>query len=210
MSTALILAAGTSALAAIVVDRGDRRPPAFFVLKPLTTVLIIVLAWLQDPADASYRTWILAGLGLSLLGDIALMFHGQRWFLAGLGSFLLAHLAFIAALTAGLGAIALPWWSLASPLAALVVLPFLWRGAGALRVAVIPYGVVLCAMVLAAAARYHALPSTGALLAVCGAASFQLSDSVLGWRQFVRPFPLVQPLILSTYWLGIGLMALSV
>lgn len=209
METILIFLAAASALAAMFADRGEQRPPVFFVLKPLTTLLIIALAALQDLAGTGYQRWILVGLGLSLLGDIALMFHGPRAFLAGLGSFLLAHLAFIAGLAGGLPSLDLPWWGAASPLAALLVLPFLWRGAAALRWAVIPYGLVLCAMVLAAAARYQALPSAAALFAVCGAALFQVSDSVLGWRQFVRPFPFVQPLILSTYWLAIGLMALS-
>lgn len=203
-------AAAVCASLAMFADRREARPPVFYVLKPLTTVLIIAFAAVREPASADYRQWILVALVLSLLGDIALMFHGERWFLAGLGSFLVAHLAFVAAFTTGVEEFRLPWWIAASPVAGFVLLPLLWRGAGVLRPAVLVYGLVLCAMVLTAAARYQALPAASALCALAGAVLFQLSDSLLGYRQFVRPYPAAQPLILSTYWLAIGLVAASI
>lgn len=205
----LLLAAVVCACAAIYADRGEARPPVFYLLKPLTTLLIIGVALAQDSSAPLYQHWVLVALGLSLLGDISLMFHGKRWFLAGLGSFLIAHLAFIVALLSDVDSPAIPWWVALSPVAGALVLFRLWPGAGSLRPAVVAYGLVLCGMVLAAGARYQAFPGTGALLAVAGAALFQASDSLLGFRQFVRPFRAAQPLILSTYWLAIGLIAVS-
>lgn len=205
----LLVAAGACACAAIYSDRGAARPPVFYLLKPLTTLLIIGVAISQDSTAPLYHQWVLVALGLSLLGDIALMFHGNRWFLTGLGSFLLAHLAFIAAFLSGVESPTLPWWAVLSPLAGALVLPRLWPGAKSLRPAVVAYGLVLCGMVLAAAARYQADPGATALLALAGAVLFQASDSLLGFRQFVAAYRGAQPLILATYWLAISLIALS-
>lgn len=36
-----------------------------------------------DPIDVTYQQWILLALVFSLVGDIALMFKGDRWFLGG-------------------------------------------------------------------------------------------------------------------------------
>lgn len=210
MVLALATAAAVLGIAAIYSDRGGTRRAAFYVLKPLTTILIIGIALLRDPAHANYQQWMVIGLVLSLAGDIALMFHGNRWFMAGLASFFLAHQAFIAGFLLGLPALNPPWWSAASLLAGIAFLPLIWDGAGKLRPAVAAYGLVLVAMVIAAATRYAALPGAPALLAVVGAGLFQVSDSTLAYRKFVRPFPGGQAVVLSTYWLAIGLVAWSI
>ena len=63
----------------------------FFIFKPLTTALIILLALLAPlPANADYKWLILAGLLFSLAGDIFLMLPRDR-FIAGLISFLIAQ-----------------------------------------------------------------------------------------------------------------------
>src|ERR1700733_14563430 len=68
------------------------------VFKPLTMLCIIAIAILQPAAGESdfYKTVILIGLGLSLVGDICLIFDKQL-FLPGLIVFLLAHFCYIAA-----------------------------------------------------------------------------------------------------------------
>jgi hypothetical protein len=61
-------------------------------------VLIIALAWPRGRDTPVLRRWVLAGLGLSLAGDVALLWP-QQGFLPGLVSFLLAHLAYLVAFT---------------------------------------------------------------------------------------------------------------
>ena len=95
-STLFLCAAGVSALVAIwAEERRAGRHPAFYLLKPLTTLLILGAAATAPGADEAYRNWICAALLLSTAGDIALTREGDRAFMAGLGSFLVAHGLFV-------------------------------------------------------------------------------------------------------------------
>jgi alkenylglycerophosphocholine hydrolase len=211
MITALAIAAATSAALAIAADRHDRperRVRAFFVLKPLTTLLIAGLA--AAAPESPYRDLILVALALSLAGDTFLMFGSDRAFMLGLVSFLLAHLAFVAAFMQGVHAVTLPFW-LAGVVAyavALLLVVLLPR-AGRMKLAVLLYCAVLAAMVFAAAARHQALGTVDSRLALAGALLFMASDSLLGCRRFVGRYRGAQVLILSTYWAAIGLIAWS-
>jgi uncharacterized membrane protein YhhN len=210
MTIALIFAAGVSGLLAILADRGDRRPGAFYVLKPLTTILILGSAAAVDPIDVTYQRWILLALVLSLVGDVALMFKDDRWFVGGLCSFLLAHLAFVAAFLSGLRLPEPPIWSYAVLLWGFALFSVLWSRVGRLKIPILIYALVLALMVMAAAARNAEMADKASFLVLCGALFFMASDSLLGYRRFVRPYPGAQPLILSTYWIGIGLIAWSI
>lgn len=113
ITAALFGAAAVSALLAIAADWEERRHPAFYLLKPLTTALILGAALSLAPASgAGYRLIVIAALALSLLGDICLMFEGDGWFTAGLGSFLLAHVGFIVAFLKGVTLALPPAWTL--------------------------------------------------------------------------------------------------
>jgi alkenylglycerophosphocholine hydrolase len=210
MLIALSAAAFVCAVLAIAADREQGRHPAFYALKPLTTLFIVALALFTPTVAPVYQQWIVAALLLSLAGDISLMFSGNRWFLGGLGSFLLAHLAFVAAFLQGVTEPAPPWWAWAVLPAAAAMLVVLLPKAGRLKLPVVLYCLVLTAMVLAAAARYAEFPGMLAQSALVGAVLFLLSDALLGWRKFAGPFPGAQAAILSTYWMAIWLIALSV
>src|SRR6185436_2414977 len=109
MIPALAVAAALCAALAIAADwpdRPERRHRAFYLLKPLTTLLIAGMA--AAAPGSAYQHWILLALALSLAGDVCLMFQGDRWFVAGLASFLLAHLAFVSAFMQGVRAVDLP------------------------------------------------------------------------------------------------------
>lgn len=209
MITILLGAAVVSALLAIAADWNERKHPAFYLLKPLTTLLIIglALAAVSQPLPP-YAALVLAGLALSLAGDVALMFRGNAWFAAGLGSFLVAHGFFIAAFVSGPAT--LPVWSAVVALPVLALAAVLIPRAGPLKPAVAVYVLALSAMAAAAIARHEAMPDTRTLAAMAGSLVFLVSDGALGIRQFVGPYRGAQALILSTYWLGIGLIALSV
>ena len=214
ITIALTAAAAVSALAAIAADWEERRHRSFFVLKPLTTLLVIgiaaSIAW-----TGPYAQWVLVALALSLAGDVFLMFGdgaraSDRAFVAGLASFLLAHLAFVWAFAQGVRAPDLPGWLAAVVFYAGALLFVLLPRAGALKLPVLVYCLVLAAMVFAAAARHETLGDADSLRAMLGALLFMLSDSLLGWRRFVGRYRAAQALILSTYWVAIGLIAWSV
>jgi alkenylglycerophosphocholine hydrolase len=211
ITTVLAAAAGLSAVLAIAAEWEERRHPAFYLLKPLTTALILALAALLPPsAGAAYRQWVLIALALSLVGDICLMFKGDRWFAAGLGSFLVAHLFFILAFAGGLAPGWPPAWTALLALYGLALGAWLLPRAGALRIPVAVYCLVLLGMALSAALRLRELGGRPAGLAVAGSLVFMLSDSLLAVRQFGGPYRGAQALILSSYWAAIGLIAASV
>jgi uncharacterized membrane protein YhhN len=219
ITTALAVAAAVSALLAIAADWEERRHRAYFVLKPLTTALIIgVAASLSVEGDAvpdPYAQAVLVALGLSLCGDVFLMFGdgaraSDRAFIAGLVAFLLAHVAFVFAFVQDLRSPELPGWLAAVVFYAGALLFVLLPRAGALKLPVLLYCLVLAAMVFAAAARHASFGDGDSLRAVLGTLLFLLSDSALGLRRFVRRYRGAQALILSSYWGAIGLIAGSV
>ena len=211
ITAALFAAAAVSALLAIAAEWEERRHPAFYLLKPLTTALILAATLSLAPASgAGYRQCVLIALALSMLGDICLMFEGDGWFAGGLGSFLIAHVGFIIAFLKGVSLAWPPAWTLLPLLYGLGLCAWLLPRAGALRIPVALYCLVLLGMTLAAALRLQVLGGRPALLAVAGALLFVVSDSALALRKFGGPYRGAQALILSTYWASIGLIAASV
>ncbi len=71
-----------------------------YVCKPLTTVLVLCTAVWGEGVVPRYQRWVVAGLLLSLTGDVFLMLPGD-FFVPGLVAFLLAHVCYIAAFIPG-------------------------------------------------------------------------------------------------------------
>lgn len=215
MTASLLSAVGLSAMAAIAADSGIARHRAFYLFKPLTTLLVLWLCALAPPGD--YRLLLLLALVWALLGDVLLMLRGERMFAAGAGSFLVAHLLFVVAFVqavtpdaSGVRVLAVPAWALLPLLYGLLFFGLLlWRTRGRHALLIGGYGLALVAMAVAACLHAHTLDRPSAWLALGGAALFVLSDSALALRQFVRPYRGAQALILSTYWAGLSLIALS-
>ncbi|MEQ1439180.1 lysoplasmalogenase [Fontimonas sp. SYSU GA230001] len=207
MLTGLVAAAAATALLAIVADWDEAKPKVFYLLKPLTTILIAGIAWIAPESD--YRSWLLIGLALSLAGDICLMFDGNLAFMGGLSSFLLAHVVFMWAFVHGIDIVHVPWWAGVFVLYGLVFSFVLLPKAGALKLPVLVYGTVLMGMAITASVRWVNVGGTGGLLAFIGACLFVISDSSLGARKFLGPYRGAQGLILSTYWASIALIAAS-
>ncbi|MCC2658791.1 MAG: hypothetical protein K0Q76_3899 [Panacagrimonas sp.] len=204
-------AAALSALLAILSEeRAAGRHPAFYLLKPLTTLLVLGAAATATDADPAYRGWICAALLLSMCGDVALMFSGDAAFVTGLGSFLVAHGLFVWAFWINGGQAMPPMWSAIPIVAAAAFFVWLLPRTGTLRIPVIVYAAALVGMTLAAAARSEVRADVSGTLAAAGALMFLFSDSALAVRQFNGPYPRAQALILSTYWLAIAGVAGSV
>jgi hypothetical protein len=88
--------AAASAALAITASLGVLAPWFLFVFKPLTTLLLIARAGRAGSIGPTLRRWVIVGLVLSLVGNVALLWPKQG-LLPGLIAFLLAQLAFIRA-----------------------------------------------------------------------------------------------------------------
>lgn len=207
VTAALLVAAALSAIVHLVAEYRGPRALAY-VAKPLTTVLLVIVATLGDGADSRYRMLIVAGLVCSLAGDVFLMLPGDR-FIAGLVSFLFAHVFYIIAFTQGAAFGARPLLGVPFFIAAEIVLAFLWPQLGKLRVPVIVYVVALVAMAWQASVRAAVVGGTPALLAAIGAALFVVSDATLAVDRFRGKFHLAQAVIMTTYVAAQMLIAMS-
>lgn len=206
-----ILAAAALAAGALTIaadDRGKRH--LVYVFKPLALALLIALAALaRSAAPPAYRTLILAGLGLSLAGDVFMMLRRKKFEL-GLAAFLTAHLCYIAAFRADM----LPRFAV-QPLFPLVIiaaliLRVLLPHLGRMKYPVLLYVLVITAMAGMAAGRFIQWGGEKTLFAFVGAALFMASDTVLAFNRFVRPLRRAQTVILGTYFVAQTLIALSV
>jgi uncharacterized membrane protein YhhN len=215
MRASTLLFAATVAISAsfaiVAAHRDDRS--GFYLFKPLTTFIILLgAAWLVQPAPPLYRHLVVLGLALSLAGDVFLMLPGRR-FVAGLAAFLLAHLAYIAAFGIGSPVAARQFvWLLPFIASGAVVATHVWGALGTLKVPLVLYVAVICAMAWRAAMRGQAaaVPHSSFLLAFAGACLFVLSDAILAVRRFRHPSRMAHSLELSTYWVAQFLIAMSV
>jgi uncharacterized membrane protein YhhN len=192
--------------------RGQQRQVYFF--KPLSTLLVILVAALSlttPKADAGYTAGILAGLILSLGGDVALMFPLAKAFLVGLALFLLAHVAYAVVFTLFNGFHASDLVSGVVLLAlAIAVYLYLRPGLGKMNGPVVGYIVIICLMVNRAISAFlgTAFTPTQAWLMAAGAVLFWISDLMLAVNRFRRPFR-YHRLSLAFYYGGQLLIALS-
>jgi uncharacterized membrane protein YhhN len=198
-------------VSAILTIRAEYRGPRrrVYLFKPLTVVLIILIAWqAKFPASPFYRYLVVAGLLCSLAGDVFLMLPRDR-FVEGLLSFLVAHLFYIAAFTYDGGRVLNVW--AAVPLLAYggLMLGLLWMRLGRMRVPVVIYVLAILLMAWQASNRWLATGEAGSLLALFGALLFVASDSMLAWDRFRGRFRNAHALVLGTYFAAQLLIALS-
>jgi uncharacterized membrane protein YhhN len=185
-----------------------------YVLKPLSTLLVIAVALLSlltPAAQPVFTFWIAFGLVLSLGGDVALMFESDRAFLIGLVLFLLAHVVYSVAFTVPNG------FHTADIITGAILLGvgvaiylYLRPGLGSMKGPVILYTLIICFMVNRAISTFFgdAFTTTQAWLMSIGAVFFMLSDIVLAINRFRQPIE-AERLSLFAYYLGQLLIALS-
>jgi len=182
-----------------------------YVFKPLTTVLILILAAaLPFDPTVRYRSAVLAGLGFSLAGDVLLMLPGDR-FVPGLLAFLAAHLAYLTAFTSlvRFGASFAAIVALTILVTAAIVV--LWHHLPVrLRWPVVIYAAVIAAMAAQAIAQATALGRPTLVGGALGAVLFVVSDFLLVANRFLRPFRRAPLAVLGTYYAAQTLIALSV
>ena len=174
------------------------------VTKPLTTVAVMAIAALAGgPRDATVVAII--ALVFCLIGDVALLPAVDR-FVLGLAAFLLGHVAFIVMFALRgfdrwtMAGLAILGCALLLGTAAVPIV----RGAAAkgFGIPVRAYLVVICSMCVLGWA-------TGNWLIMLGSAVFIVSDSILGWGQFVADRAWMHLAIMVTYHVAIVSLALS-
>ena len=187
------------------------QPALVFAFKPLTTILILARAWPRGHDRPQVRRWVLAGLALSLVGDVALLWP-QQGFLPGLVAFLLAHGCYIVAFAHTTRLAVRPLAFVFYAAVAGGVLSQLWPSVpAALRAPVVAYVVALAVMaaqaaVVGIAARGTPEAARARDLAI-GGALFMASDALLAINKFAAPLPAASLWILATYWSAQWLIA---
>jgi uncharacterized membrane protein YhhN len=183
------------------------------IFKPLLSTLFIWTALLQPRPEAAYALWVLAGLSLSWVGDVLLIFKSRPPFLAGLVAFLLGHVCYVLAFS-GPGRWGM-WIAVALILlAAAGIMVFKWLRPylNGMRGPVAAYIVVISAMVASALAVAAAadVPAAGRWIVPAGAIVFYLSDICVARDQFVAREFNNRLVGLPLYYLGQFLLALSI
>lgn len=197
-----------SAMAAIVFKLNSTMT-LFFVFKPLTTLLIIA-ALVQFGCRDNKPLYgaILAGLCACLLGDVFLL--DDAYFVFGLASFLIGHLLFALAFMS-LGGFKSYWWLLVVLGGIGVVLyAYLLPELGALWWPVLIYITVIVLMAWQGVNLFLWRKSATTVCIAVAVILFMISDSFIAINKFTHPFEASILVVLSTYWLSIGLLSYSV
>jgi uncharacterized membrane protein YhhN len=206
-----------------MVSQNRAKPHWYF--KASATIVTIVIGTLALWQSGTKSYWfytllIVAGLVLSLIGDIALELTHPQAFLSGMIAFALAHISYIAAFfvaQAYSGVITSAWRDVVAGLA-LTVLGMLFyyyvhRHLGQFRVPVLFYIVIISIMLHRAvsSADYGVGIPLQPAFAVAGAMCFYVSDFILALNKFVFEDDSVQggAIVLGFYYLAQLMLALS-
>ena len=169
----------------VVAERKDHAP-ARALTKTLASVGFCAAGVSALPAATSFGRLMLAGLVLSLVGDVLLLSEKKAPFLAGMGAFAAAHVAYVAAFVVrGVAPFATEGALVLSVPAIAIVLGWLLPKAPSdMRAPVIGYAVVISAMVAAAVGT--TVLHGGASITL-GALMFYASDLSVARDRFVAP-----------------------
>lgn len=197
-----------SALLAIYMEFLGNRT-VYMVLKPLTTILVtFLLFFLPKQESSKFKMLIVAALLFCLLGDILLLF--PTYFVFGLAAFLVGHLLFSA------GFISLkgfhPDWTSFLILYAIGATLFFWlqSGLGEFMVPVGVYVLVICFMAWQGIGLFLKEKRKEFLFIAIAVLLFMFSDTMIAISKFKTDFDYSSIVILSTYWMSIGLIANAV
>ena len=179
------------------------------IFKPLTLILIILIAILFPAIETRYQIFIIAGLFFSILGDTFLIFS-DKYFKYGLIAFLIGHICYIIAFAVSAGFHFTFWIFLPITTIGISYLRMILKHTGKMTIPVIIYIIIIMIMGWTAIERYHILPTMGTSLAAFGAIFFIISDAVLALNKFRKPFLSAELIILITYFSAQWLLAVSV
>lgn len=201
-----ILALVTAAIA--IALRQKEQLKWFAVFKPLTTILIIIMAILvYGKKPDAYSALMLASLVPALMGDVFLIY--KRYFIQGLFFFLLAQIGFTVGFVSINGFSFAPWPLLVLVPFGIFYYRFLRKDLNQYAVPVGVYIPVILMMNWQATALIFYDSSLVFWAIGIGSLFFTFSDSLIAYTQFKKPFKMGEPLILATYWLAIYTFTLA-
>jgi uncharacterized membrane protein YhhN len=178
------------------------------ILKPTTTILIILMALLAFPsAYSAYWAYLLAGLVFCLLGDVFLMY--EKYFVYGLAAFLVGHILFIIAFTQFEDFDIVHWIAIPLLVFGIGYYYYLYPSLKKLTIPVAFYFLAILLMDFTAVSLFIQKGTFPFAMIMAGALLFTLSDSMIAIRKFKKPFKNSELWILGTYWIAIYLLALS-
>ncbi|MCB9602661.1 MAG: lysoplasmalogenase [Sandaracinus sp.] len=170
--------------------------------------VIAMIAHARGVAAPTKETrFVIAGLVASLFGDAFLEIDPAGLFVAGLVSFLIAHVLYVIGFTSDVRALA-PVRALPAYAYGVGVLGLLVADLGRMTIPVGVYTFVICTMLWRAGARVGT--SSRATVAMFGAASFAISDTLIAFSRFggayfdeeLRRGAPWRLAIMALYWLG--------
>ena len=182
-----------------------------YIVKPLATITVLLIAWTaESPVSARYRYAVVAGMLLSLVGDVLLMLP-QNLFAAGLGAFLLAHCCYIFGFLGESRLLARPAVAMGFLAVAAVLLSVIFPSLpGPLRIPVVAYVGVITLMAIQSATWSRDAPSAHARRAALGAVFFLVSDATLAIARFRMDVPYRDIIVPVTYYIAQWCLARSV
>lgn len=207
MRTSSRLKLGYAALAAVDAWlAGSSRPGAHRarrVTKPLLMPVLSASLLTDERARRSpLRRTTLVAHGFGWGGDVALLGHGTGAFATGAASFGLGHVAYLSGLLRlgdprAAARVAVAAYAPGGPLMGAAA----WRQHRGLGVEVATYTGLLAGLLGAAAALGPSVRPEARRWSVAGAATFLLSDSVLGTRTFLWPDSpqRLEAMVMATY-----------
>lgn len=179
---------------------------AYYILKPLTSILVIALAWrLGERPINKYFKLTMAALVFCLIGDSLLLF--PHLFIGGLIAFLIGHILFAISFVARGGFSRNVGILIPLLLYGAAFYYYIYDHLGALSIPVAIYIAFIMLMAWQGIALYYKQKSTATLCIAIGVVLFLISDSILAYNKFVSPVGYSSYWILSTYWGAIVLLA---
>lgn len=176
-----------------------------YVSKPLLMpVLAFYFLLYQKGFDSALTKWVLLALFFSWAGDVLLLFQERTadFFLFGLSAFLLAHVCYIFLFHNIRAREGMKInYILALPVAAYygILIKILSPHLGDMQMPVIIYGLIISFMLILALQMRHSWNKEAGKWMAAGAMLFILSDSLLAFNKFYKPFKLADIAVMLTY-----------
>ncbi len=184
-----------------------RNHQLYSILKPLTTILIILFTTFFGLKNSKFYKFVLVALCFCLLGDTLLLY--ESYFIWGLVAFLIAHVLFTLSFISIDG-----FKTYLLPIGLLLVFGafYYWElygHLGNLKIPVFVYFSVIIIMIWQGVNLRIWKKTPMFSLLFLAVVLFLISDSILGWAKFKDAFQGSGILILTTYWASIFLIAMA-
>lgn len=179
--------------------------PGFITKALIIPILIILFLSNMNPLKNRLHRFMFAGLLFSWAGDVSLEFSkdNSNMFIPGLACFLMAHVMYFTVflITPGKNTILKKYIWLLIPVIiyGVILVAYLYKYLGEMRLPVIVYAVVILTMLTGAINRIEKVKKESYFLVLAGAILFVISDSSIAVNKFSHQFDSSGMVIMSTY-----------